>query len=322
MNDPDRIQDTDLQPATAPFQAGWSEWGRGYRVFAPPAANGSKTNLRQAEMIIRRCSSRDEAVSALVEIGEQGEGLQAAASGAGQPDGTGKPEEAHHKRLLDIYRGMTAVSKPSLIVFKVADNPHTEHFLDITRPRGLRKIHSAIGNYQAHAGTNVITHPVSSALAHLFNLRYRMLLVNLSHALRTSGSDDPTDRPTVRGALINRTFGEMYNLRSIAGLLVQLPLEPGSKSQLMAGPPFEMPYSLQLPDGESDRWLLHRDLHLASLMAINRSRTELEASKGIDTKEPIKRYLTALENAERTALEEVGDALTNSQTQRRAGAPA
>src|SRR5260370_28005143 len=132
MNDPDRIRDADLQATTAPFQASWDEWGRGYRQFAQSTANGSRPNFVQAQMIIRRCSSRDEAVSALAEIGEQGEGLQAAASGTGEPGGS--PEVAHFRRFLEIYRGLRGTSEPDLVALRIADNSRTDHFLDIARP--------------------------------------------------------------------------------------------------------------------------------------------------------------------------------------------
>ena len=36
--------------------------------------------------------------------------------------------------------------------------------------------------------------------------------------------------------------------------------QPLSNGSLRAGPPFEMPYALSLPDSERDIWASHRDL--------------------------------------------------------------
>ena len=58
--------------------------------------------------------------------------------------------------------------------------------------------------------------------------------------------------------MLNRVFGEMYNLKAISGLLVQLPLKSDPKER--AGPPFELPYTLNFPTHETDFWRLHLDL--------------------------------------------------------------
>jgi hypothetical protein len=55
-------------------------------------------------------------------------------------------------------------------------------------------------------------------------------------------------------------FGEMYNLKAIADLLVRLPRHGGG----CAGPPFEMPYSLDLPQAERDIWRQYNDLLASS----------------------------------------------------------
>ena len=86
-----------------------------------------------------------------------------------------------------------------------------------------------------------------------------MLLVNLAHTFELA--DEPGDAGArAAGALINRTFAEMYNLRAIAGTLVELPARLGPRGPVNAGPPFEMPYTLALARRERDRWGLHRNL--------------------------------------------------------------
>jgi hypothetical protein len=54
----------------------------------------------------------------------------------------------------------------------------------------------------------------------------------------------------------------MYFLKSIAGLMTRRPLDANPTEP--AGPPFQMPYSLNLPTDEQDFWRLHLDLLEAS----------------------------------------------------------
>jgi hypothetical protein len=55
------------------------------------------------------------------------------------------------------------------------------------------------------------------------------------------------------------TFNEMRRLKKIAGKLVTLPQnDPAEKAR--AGPPFELPYTLNLPDRDIDRWRVHFDV--------------------------------------------------------------
>jgi hypothetical protein len=105
-----------------------------------------------------------------------------------------------------------------------------------------------------------ITHPEAALWAHLFNVRYRKLLVSLSHAFELASNIADPGTPTPRGWLIHRSFAEMYNLRAIAGLLVRLPVSADSPDGHRAGPPFQMPYTLVLPSTEANRWRVHLDL--------------------------------------------------------------
>ena len=91
-----------------------------------------------------------------------------------------------------------------------------------------------------------------------------MLLTYLTHTftLRDGLADAATRTP--RGLIINATFGEMYNLRAISEILMQLPLGDPKHPELRAGPPFQMPYTLDSPLGEANRWRLHLDLLSAS----------------------------------------------------------
>lgn len=142
-----------------------------------------------------------------------------------------------------------------------------------------------------------ITHPLALRWAELFNLRYRMLLMFLVHSFDIEAPVSPSQR-TSRGLLISWAFGEMYNLRSIASILMDLPLRKDAGG-LFAGPPFEMPYSLALAPRESGRWRQHRDMLQASQMCI-------DGLEGLEKEEALHAgYLQGLRTADRDALDQI-----------------
>jgi hypothetical protein len=94
-----------------------------------------------------------------------------------------------------------------------------------------------------------------------------MLLMFLTHSFAIEAPAGQKEN-SPRALLITWTFGEMYHLRSIAEILMTLPL--GDHSGNAAGPPFEMPVSLALAAREPDRWRLHRDLIGASQNYVER----------------------------------------------------
>jgi Ferritin-like len=100
-------------------------------------------------------------------------------------------------------------------------------------------------------------------LAMLFNQRYRLLLNYLAHSFRISRSER-VDRPNLRAMIMHRVFGEMYNLKTLSGFLVRLPRSDNGKDNERAAPPFELPYSLTLPDRDVDMWRRHEDLLASS----------------------------------------------------------
>src|SRR5260370_38389158 len=107
-----------------------------------------------------------------------------------------------------------------------------------------------------------------------------MLLTDLTHALHLSGPlQDQSGTPTSRGHLRDWAFTEMrVGIRGIAQTLTTLPLKqtPDPADPTHAGPPFELPYTLALPDDERDRWRLHLALLDTSLGLIG----DIEAPSG------------------------------------------
>jgi len=254
VRDPAQVADAEFSQASVSFQASWDEWGRGYREEARGReAMDSLPQLPAPELIIMQVGSRADALQAIAEVGEQGEGLAPA-----------DENESHFQRFLAIYRGLKGLgAQAGGVVRPLAPNPTT----DLGGPD--------VGPAADVDSTTAIVNQEAKLWGHLFNVRYRKLLVNLSHAFELS--DDAGDAQTIgpRGALIHRTFAEMYHLRSIAGRLVALPINDADPDGPRAGPPFQIPHTLMLPPDEVGRWRLHRDLLDASRTMIERLTQQL-----------------------------------------------
>lgn len=216
--------------------------------------------LGQKDILIETANDRTSAINAITAIAVQGEGSTIKTL-----------RESHFGKFLEIYRKFPDEKgwRPSR---SVATNPTTDQSAPIKRR---------------------ITNKLARLWAGLFNLRYRMLLMYVSHSFRIEAPLKPSGR-TPRGLLISWTFGEMYNLRSIAEILMTLPLH--DRGDLLAGPPFEMPYSLSLPARDPDRWRTHRDLLRESQQYIDALRA---ASHG-----EYESYLKGLDSADHSALDQ------------------
>lgn len=237
IGDEERIPDSAFQDDTYPLQAGWDDWGRGYGpdpylLDASGTAVGPATHQKDANLLIRRAATRTEAVAALKAISEQGEATHLKHSDKGEP--------SHFERFLEIYQHWPD-EKDWSPTRDVASNP------------SVRK--------DGGAGTTYIEAAQARRWATLFNYRYRMLLTYLAHSFRLARVAKAGD-PGLRGMAMHKVFGEMYNLKALSGILVQQPLRdaPHKKHAQFAGPPFEMPYSLTLPELPADIWRLHREL--------------------------------------------------------------
>jgi hypothetical protein len=281
INDPEVIADNVFQSKTYPVQAKWDEWGRGYK-------GGNRGNNTQANpvgapnVLVIPLTSRDEAFNALNEIAEQGEATEDI-----------NDEPSHFNRFLAIYREMKAMiaemeaeghhgwlpSRP------VATNPYIN---------GDDVDASPVEGQVSNEERDLITNPEAVLWGHLLNIRYRMLLMYLSHDFLLDGGFNNSGAVSPRGTIINATFGEMYNIRSISTVMVQLPLskEGGDK---LAGPPFLLPYTLELPMDEPSRWRLHQDLLMASASII---------AQLLDvTPESNHKYLYSLQEADRKLMQ-------------------
>jgi Ferritin-like len=218
--------------------------------------------LGYPDLLIKTAADRESATAAVTAIADQGEGSDLPQTGS-----------SHFERFLEIYRAFPAEDgwQPAR---NVATNPTT----DQTAPLERRLIHTR-----------------ARVWADLFNLRYRMLLVFLSHSFCLQRPLEAVPR-TPRGLVISWAFGEMYNLRSIAEILMNLPLH--QDLDVRAGPPFEMPYTLALPTRVDDWWRLHRDL-------LHSSQGYIELLQEDGSGSEAKSYVEALAGSDRRALRQI-----------------
>jgi hypothetical protein len=224
------VPDDCFDPDTLPYQSSWDEWGRGYR-------QGRRgTNIRPRDhtpdLLIGTAYSRETAVRALQAVAEQGE--------AADID-PGTDARSHFRRFLTVFREFRDKQKGWSATIRMATNPR------------------ATGGQDPIKGTTYLENRRSRLWARLCNLRYRMLMVSLSHAFNLSGEDGLLPDAKARGMLTHRTFGEMYNVRAISRLLTRMPVG-APEDDLWAGPPFEMPYTMKLPRSERGCWQVHLDM--------------------------------------------------------------
>jgi hypothetical protein len=265
INDPAVIPDEAFQAETYPQQAKFDEWGRGYQ-------RGQRGNTTgggipgSPDVLVMPLASRDDAYNAVTEIAEQGE---ATTLESDQP--------SHFERFLNVFKMLQEITDTPTVTWSfsrnLAVNPEILSSADDTDT-------SPSEGQTANEEFDVITNVEAQNWGHLFNIRYRMLLNFLTHSFVLDNGYNNAGAISPRGMIINSTFGEMYNLRSIASVMVQLPLleNPGpiDENTKYAGPPFLVPYTLQLPTGEHNRWRAHKDLIEAADLII---RTLLDQSK-------------------------------------------
>ena len=221
-----------FHPDTYPLQASWDEWGRGYGKGARGSSVAGTTAT--PDVLVLRMASRTDAVAALQAVAEQGEAPgKASAADA---------ESSHFRRFLNVFRAFPKDGSWQPVL-PLPTNPLAP---------GLA----------AGAGQTPITNSEAGIWANIFNVRYRMLLSYLAHTYNAPRAAGAAGMESHRGVIINRMFGEMYNLRAIASILVQFPLAEGSSER--CGPTFQMPYTLQLPESEAAYWTLHLNLIAAT----------------------------------------------------------
>ena len=280
MSDETLIPDSVFASDTYPFQAKFDEWGRGYK--GGQRGNSTGQIHQTPDVLVEPITARTDALDAVKAIAEQGEATEGS-------------EKSHFTRFYNIYKEWRDKDPAFPASREMATNPTIEGFLgdaDYSPSDGL----------VVDRQVDLITHPNTKLWAHLFNVRYRMLLGFLTHSFLLDDGFNRSGAYSPRGTIVHATFGEMYNLRSIAHVLINMPLAlVGSTKK--AGPPFLIPYTMDLPAHEKDRWRMHQDLITASLDLIE----QLLGKDGGDND----RYLNSLKEAD-SELNRIAQAIIDS----------
>jgi rubrerythrin len=245
VGDPSKLLNSEFHPETYPTQSSWDEYARGYGKGARGSSIAGTT--KTPDVLVMQAASRADAVAAMKAIAEQGEAPDKA--------GTQEDDPSHFRRFLMVFRQFPKDGTWEATV-PVPSNPVAP---------GL----------PAGEGQSAIEDGQAGLWANIFNIRYRMLLSFLAHSHVASGASGLAQR---QGIVINRMFGEMYNLRAIASVLTRLPLN--AAGEMRAAAPFQMPYTLQLPDSDAAFWRLHLELLDASRILLEDPQVSLgEASE-------------------------------------------
>lgn len=294
------LQDQDFRLDTSGLQARFEDWG-----FTPKSPSLGEPLIIESFTGSQVAALRSAATEAIKKISAQGEGFDPAPAGPAE-------SESHFERFFALYKQFSQLSDAGVeITWPVAENPNTT-----SARTPLDPTHDVELALEAHAAKGRITHRRTKAWAHLFNLRYRLLLGYLSHFLRLDQelyvSDQGARRGdrTARGLLLIWTFNEMHRLKKIAGKLVQMPLDdpPGDTR---AGPPFELPYTLNLPDREADRWRAHLDVSRASVQLVEQ---QLKLADPTDAADGFLDDLVSLDRQTQTIMESLASGTGVSQT--------
>lgn len=243
------IPDSEFNSDSYGIQASFDDWGRGYAPSPLPPHSKRGTIPRDADrisLIIRRAATRTEAVAALREVAEQGESGQR----------TKGNEPSHFERFAKVFRELRDIQAEDKDWNPARAVPVNPVIADPTRDVDKHAAGRRRGT-DRELPTHITAEP-SRTWASLFNVRYRMLLTYLSHTYRIM-RPLPNDDDAIFAAVMAKIFGEMYNLKTLSGILVRLPLHDAG-NPLRAGPTFQMPYTLTLPAAEVDVWRQHRDL--------------------------------------------------------------
>ncbi len=256
LGDADLIPDSDFDEMSYQSQASWDDWGRGYAhrpklVSATGDVISPQKGSHRANVIVMRAATRTEALLALRAISGQGEAVHLRppfkrGNNSGSDSSEAAGDISHFERFLSIWQ------------------KYPEHWQPF---RNLMRNPSTTPSAASHR--SIIENGEAFDWALLFNIRYRMLLTFLTHSYRLSRVVRPGE-PNLRGMVMHRAFGEMYNLKTIAGILVQIKVSKPGERETFAGPPFETPYSLSMPAAHIDCFRMHRDMYVGALQLIEK----------------------------------------------------
>jgi hypothetical protein len=246
LRDPTLTDDRWFDPYTYSQQASWDAWGKGYRPHPEDAE--LEDPQQPPNVIIAQMGTRTELINGVIQIAGQGEAPHLRHPRTRTP--------SHFDRFMTVYDGIAAAQPPvDPFTIDLPTNPTTQPPPD--------------EGDEATTQRTYISHPASRLLADLCDLRYRMLVTNLGHAHVVAAAPEPGVRAT-GGYLMQRAFAEMFNVKTLSGLLFRSPLTDKPADRRRAGPPFHLPTSLALPGNDYDKWwALQLELTQTSLKYCN-----------------------------------------------------
>ena len=179
------------------------------------------------DMIIEDVATRQNAVDLLKAVAAQGEGPELGV-------------DSHFERFFNIYQDIKSGGLTDSLGVGADPNVHNS------------------------AAPGYIESPLARAWAAFANTRYRLLMTDMVHSFLYKKSAPGNPEHDRRKALTTHAITEMGRLRTINAKLIALPRHtvpqsPGGVLQV-ASLPFELPYSLNLPAQERDRWRTHLDI--------------------------------------------------------------
>jgi len=233
MGDRSEVPDSAFDTDCYHYQVTWDEFGRNYRPRnqSPHASevNATPPEDARARVIVAQVVTRTDALAALKDVAGQGEAEHYRFGPQSEP--------SHFERFVKMFTQYDRM--------KAAD-PHWSPSRPVPRNPSADQVEGS------NTHTTPITAQASRTWAQLFNFRYRMLLLLLTYIYRVQR--EPAGRLTsLRAQVLARIFGEMYHMKVLAGILVHMPLDD-SGSGKVAGPPFQLPFSLTLPHSEENFW--------------------------------------------------------------------
>ncbi|MEZ5934366.1 MAG: ferritin-like domain-containing protein [Alphaproteobacteria bacterium] len=255
------LADSDLRLDRGPFQARWDDWG-----YKPRQGTDDLKVLVYRFDQATAAGLRSAAIDAIQEIGDQGE----------EADTTMGDGESHFERFFLAYTTLRDIEAAlgRTPTWPVVENPN----VSIAPPPSAPDQSMLDAMLDSPLAKGRIDNARSRRWAQLCNFRYRLLLQYLQHSLLLEGRAfrDDGDR-TPKGVVMYWTFNEMRRVKKLAQKLVQMPLDEGTSGR-HAGPPFELPYSLNLPIDDRDRWAGHADVLDASILLATEMQADPEDS--------------------------------------------
>ena len=241
LRDPTLTDERWFDPATYAQQASWDAWGKGFRPH--PLDADLEDPHQPPNVIVAQIGTRTEAIDRLMQIAGQGEAPHLRHPRTRTP--------SHFDRFMAVYDGVALVApQVDALVKNLPTNPTTRQQPAHPDAASLRR--------------QYISSAAARMLAELSDLRYRMLVTNLAHSHMVAASQDAAVRAT-GGYLMQRSFADMFNVKTLAGLLFRAPLTDNPGDARRAGPPFDLPASLDI-QGRTPRqmWELQLELTQAS----------------------------------------------------------